>query len=125
MMPRAGILGHSVVYADPFPVDGSLGGLVMGFLRTFVQADLAVRQGKAIESLRDQLVGRFGIRDLIVPRSEFPLERERIVVLIDAVAGLTREQNYLVRRILDRTARRTGVPIYAETPKATLTSPSC
>jgi hypothetical protein len=81
--------------------------------KLFAQMDLATKHGKALEHLRERVIGLYGIEEMIVrePGSERDSPEIKISLVTSRPQSL--EEQYLIRRILDEVNRRFGTSIQA------------
>ncbi len=78
---------------------------------SLAQTDMAVKQGKAVDELRDRLVGFYGIADVRVENSVNLRGPEDMNVSLDVAGPLTPEQRSVIRRTLAEVNRRYGTQL--------------
>jgi hypothetical protein len=73
--------------------------------------NLAVREGKGLEQLRERTLGRYGIREMAVLESSHVGSAHEIVVVLHAARLLTAKEGYFMHRTVDEVNRRFGIHI--------------
>jgi hypothetical protein len=83
-------------------------------LTTLSRADVAVREGKALDQLRDTLVGSYGIEEVMVDETVSRSYNDPVVnVLVVCPENITLEAQYYIKFVLLLVNLRYGAKIHA------------
>ena len=78
---------------------------------TLASMNMAIRQGKGLEQLRERILGRCGIQGMRVLESS-PVRNDRdVMVTLHSTRPLSAEEEYFVHRVVDEVNRRFGTII--------------